>query len=793
MANNKLDWDDEIFFDNRKNDNKIFLRFLGRIISNWYWFLICGLVGASFGYLFLKHSIPKYKIHAKLLVSDENKGGGLFASSTLSELTDFAGIKNSVDNEVEVLKTDDLLREMILTERSYISYEKIGRLQDVPIYSAPFQVQLLSNPDSILQSKEFLVKSMKEGQLVLSSLDTVFKVKIGQGFFLPQVGRIRIDSVERGLNGGNYGFKISPVRSVVEAFRSSLSVHVTNKNVSTINLTLENQLPKKGEEQLNTLIEKYVELNLHDKNVIADSTLAFINARLYKITEELAGVEDRISGYKKQNQLADISEQGKLLLASSVSYSKELAEVETQLSSIDAVAGYLKNSQNPRVVPSSVIPQDVGFNELIQRYNELVLQRERLLLANTEDNPLVVNITQQIAGVRQDMISNVASTRRQLELVKNSHENSAQNVTSQIKQVPALERGFIDLARLQQIKQAQYVFLQEKWEETAIKRTANVANSKVIDSPKADKHPFSPHRSLVYGFSLLAGLLIPFITFNLRDLLNLKIRGPQDLEDYPHLPVLAMVSHSDDQNQVIVSKTSRSAIAEQFRSLRTNLEFILNGGKCILFTSSMSGEGKSYVALNLAVSLALLDKKVLLMELDLRKPSLSKKLGLASGNGFSHFIVRSEMRPEEIIVKSGVHENVDLIQAGAIPPNPAELLVHLRSIELMKELNKKYDYILMDAPPIGLVTDAQLLARFSDCCLYLVRQDMTHKEQLRIPEDLIKKGKISNIQLILNDIKTHGNYYTNYGYGYGYGYGSYGDFEQKKPWWSLKKFKRRLD
>ncbi len=301
MANKKLDWDDEIFFDNRKSDNKVFLRFLGRIISNWYWFLICGLLGASFAYLFLKHSIPNYKIHAKLLVSDENKGGGLFASSALGDLTDYVGIKNSVDNEVEILKTDDLLREMILTEKSFISYQKIGGFQDKPLNEGPFHVQLLSNPDSILTSKNFLVKSVGQGHLILSSLDTTLKVKIGHAFYLPQVGRIKIDEVRRGINNENFGFKISPVRSVVESFRAALSVYVTNKNVSTINLTLENELPKKGEEQLKTLIKKYVELNLHDKNVIADSTLAFINARLSKITEELAGVEDRISGYKKQN------------------------------------------------------------------------------------------------------------------------------------------------------------------------------------------------------------------------------------------------------------------------------------------------------------------------------------------------------------------------------------------------------------------------------------------------------------------------------------------------------------
>src|SRR5690606_34647113 len=336
---------------------------------------------------------------------------------------------------------------------------------------------------------------------------------------------------------------------------------------------------------------------------------------------------------------------------------------------------------------------DIGFNALIQRYNELVLQRERPLLANTEDNPLVQNITTQIAGVRQDMLANVASTRRQLELAKQGQQQLANRVSSQINQVPTIERGYIDLARLQQIKQAQYIFLQEKWEETAIGRTANVSNSKVIDSPKAEKEPFSPKRKVIYALGLVLGLAFPLAVLYLRDLLNVRVQSMEDVERLNQLPILGMIAHSDESDPVVVTKTSRSPIAEQFRAMRTNLEFALNGGKRILFTSSMSGEGKSYVALNLAVTLALLDKKVLLMELDLRKPSVTSKLGLPAGKGFSHYIVRDDMRVDEIIMPSGTHELVDLIQAGAIPPNPAELLIHPRTKQLMDELATRYDYI----------------------------------------------------------------------------------------------------
>jgi len=790
MKNKNIDWEDEFDFHESKTDNKDLLRFIGRILNNWYWFVLCGGIGLALAFLYVRYTIPTYKVHAKLLVSDDKKGGSLMGGSALGELSGLMGAKNSVDNEVEVLRTADLMKEMVIAQDAYIRYFKVGSIHNIPVIESPYQVDLLSAVDSIQLPISLKINSTKNNLLELSNADTSFQVQVNQPFLLPQRGLLRItESGQRAYPEENrYGFSLIPLRDIVESFMSSLFVEVTNKNVSTIDLTLETALPKQGERYLQTLIEKYVELNLHDKNLIADSTLSFINARLSKITEELAGVEDRISGYKQSTKLADISEQSKILLQNSADYTKSVAEVETQLAVLDALSSYLRDSQNPRVVPSSVIANDIAFNGLINRYNELVLQRERLLMANTEDNPLVLNVTSQIAGLRTDMINNVAGTRRQLELAKENQLQLSNRVTSQIQQVPTIERGYIDLARLQQIKQAQYIFLQEKWEETAIGRTANVSNSKVIDTPKAGKLPVTPKRNMIFAVGLFLGLLVPLIIFYVQDLLNVRIRSVEELEQLNILPILGTIAHSTEEGQVVVSKTSRSGIAEQFRAMRTNLEFSLQGGKTILFTSSMSGEGKSYVALNLAVSLALLDKKVLLMELDLRKPSVTAKLGLASGKGFSHYVVRPEMKIHEIVTASGAHENVDLIQAGAIPPNPAELLLHPRAEQLMEQLKSQYDYILMDAPPVGIVTDAQLLSRYADACLYLVRQGYTYKEQLRIPNDLQAKGKIKLIHLVINDVKARGSYYGNYGYGYGYGYGDYGQVSNGKKWWQI--FKR---
>lgn len=786
MGNRNTEWDDE--FVEKKTDNKDLLRFIGRILSNWYWFVLCGFIGLVLSFLYVRYTIPTYRVNAKLLVSDDKKGG-LMGMSALADLSGMMGVKSSVDNEVEILKTADLMSEMVRAEEAYINYYKVGNVHDIPVLNAPFYIKVLSNSDSIAGQGRFDVKSVQNNRFQLSNADTTFQVTSGEAFYLPNIGKLSLiaSTLEENSKKESFGFNISPVNKIVAGFMEALTVEVTNKNVSTIDLTFLHVLPKRGELLLGSLIDRYVDRNLHDKNVVMDSTLSFINQRLRKITDELAGVEDRISGYKQATKLADISEQSKILLQSSDAYIKGLAEVETQLAMLDAVSNYLKDGKNPRVVPSAVIPQDVSFNALVTRYNDLVLQRERLLMGNTEENPLVQNATAQIAGLREDMVNNVAGTRRQLELTKNNQNKLANRVNSQIQQVPTIERGYIDLARLQQIKQAQYVFLQEKWEENAIARTANVSNSKLIDSPKTEEKPVAPKKKMILAFGLILGLAIPFAIIYLRDLLNVKVENLTDVKNASNLPVLGMISHSDVNEQVVVTKTSRSAIAEQFRAMRTNLEFALNGGKTILFTSSMSGEGKSYVALNLAVSLALLDKKVLIMELDLRKPSITAKLGLAQGKGFSHYIVRPEMPVQDIIIPSGVHEHVHLVQAGAIPPNPAELLVSERANSLMKELKESYDYIIIDAPPVGLVTDAQLLSRYADACLYLVRQGFTYKEQLHIPTDLVAHNKINNIQLVINDVVAKGGYYGNYGYGYGYGYGDYENKEAKVSW-----FKRLL-
>src|SRR5690606_32174371 len=413
-------------------DNKRILRFLGRILVNWYWFILFGAIGFGIAYLQLRYTIPDYKVHAKLLVADGSNGSSL-ASTLLGELSGGKGIYSSVENEMMVLRTGDLMRDMVREQQAFISFFHQGNVHRIPLIDIPYTVEFLGNPDSIGAGANIRINAQDDNMLELQDGEKVLRVKNGELFNWPGVGALKITkkSSEEDLFGG-FGIQVRSLNATAGRLAEALSVTSSGKNVSTIDLTLVDQIPARGRFLLEQFIDKYIQRNLEDKSKIADSTLSFINARLQKVTDELAGVEDRISGYKQSNKLFDISSQSQALLQNSTVYTNSLAEIETQLAALEEIAVFLQDTRNPRVVPSVVMPQDPSFASLMQRYNELVMQREKLLLGNTEDNPLVKSVTEQLAAVRKDMVDNIASARRQMELAKQKQLQLSNRVSSQM-------------------------------------------------------------------------------------------------------------------------------------------------------------------------------------------------------------------------------------------------------------------------------------------------------------------------------------------------------------------------
>lgn len=778
---NNIPFEDKINYRDRNSLD--FKQILSRVLYHWYWIVLSVVICVFASYLYCRYKTPIYKISARVMVNDEKKGGGLTgASDILGDLGGLLGTKSTVDNEAEILKTRYLMEQVVKDLNLNITYYRKGRVRNVELFKSPFEVSVIFAADTI-KSANVGVTFLKDSKVAITSpgVDTI--VHLNETFTIPGVGLLQVAKNKEPLNPlTNYSFGIQSVDSKVVELMDALTIEVKNKQITIVDLSLTHPIPKKGESILNKLIGKYIEANLQDKNEVADSTVKFIQNRLAYIGGELGGLEGNIQNFKQKNNLADMTEQSKLLVQASGQYVTDLGKVETQISILKSLQDYLKDdTKNKRVLPSSLIPADFVFNGAVEKYNTLSLERSRRLIGVTESNPGIILIDKEIVNARADIESNIATTLNGFIITRNKLNAQIRAAEGQVRNVPQVERNYLNLARQQQIKQELYIFLMQKSEETAISKTSNIANSRTIDPPKSEVKPFNPKKPVVYLLGLIAGISIPLGLMYVKEIFNDKVQSKEDITKVTQVPIIGEISHDENKDNTVVANSSRSAISEQFRALRTNLSFFFKDkkGKVILLTSSMSGEGKSFLAINLGNILALADKKVLLMELDLRKPGLSAKFGIPNDIGFTNYIINREMTAKDILKPLKVHENLSIVGSGPIPPNPAEMLLSERTKTLIEELRQQFDYIIIDAPPVGMVTDAQLMAEHADLCLYLVRQNYTLKHQLNIIQDLSINEKMSRIGIVVNDIKQN----KSYDYGYGYGYGEYGEQKKSKKLW----------
>lgn len=757
----------------------------GKLTEKWFVFVISFILCLFVAFFYIKLTPPSFQVNSKILVNDDEKGGSLGKqSSGLMDLGGLLGAKNSVDNEAEILKTRFLMEQVVRQMQLNITYSKGGSLVNRELYNSPFKIDIIKGVDTI-QPAKFVIKKLSLNKLKITSKSFDKIVKWNESFSFNGVGIIQIEPIDGiGMDNGDYFVSVSSIDERVAFLMKQLSVSVTNKQVSIIDLGLTYPVPKKGEDILNTLIEKYTLGNLADKNAIADSTYKFIKERLSKIAVELGDVENQEESFKEANQLADMSEQGKLLVQNTGEFGAELAKAETQVAILNDLEAYLQDeSKNKRVFPTSLLPQDMVFSGLLNQYNALLIERDKQLLSVTEESPFIKNIDNQISGLRAGILANIQSTKNTFVVTRNKLRNQLNRVENQISGVPKIEKNYLKLARNKGIKQELYVFLMQKAEETAISKTSNISVAKIIDPPKSQVNPISPKKSFVYIVAFIISFLIPIAFIFVQDLFSTSIKTKEDINLLTDVPIIGEISHNNSSDNLIVANQSRSAISEQFRALRTNLSFYLKNAneKVILLTSSMSGEGKSFTAINLGNILALAGKKVLLMELDLRKPGLSAKLEVANDIGFSNYTIDNKIKAENIIKPLGINKNMFIISSGPLPPNPAETLMSEKMPELVMKLKSEFDYIIMDAPPIGIIADAQLLSVYADVTLYLVRQNITQKNQINLVQDLYVSGKMKNLGIVVNDI------ISKY-YGYGYGYGTYGDTIKEK--WYKNLFRR---
>lgn len=776
--------------NNKEEDNIDLKSIFDKILDKWFWFVFSLIVATLIAFFYIKFTAPLYQITAKVLVNDNGKGGGI--AKQAGAMMDFSGLiagSNSVDNEAEILKTRFLMEQVVRQMQLNIVYSKKDSWVRREIYESPLKLTIIKAIDTI-RPTSLRIEGYSKNKIKVVCEDFEAEVNFNQTFKVPNIGLIMlsIDPALQSLPKGEFTIDVSSIDQRVAALMEQLKVGVSNKQATIIDLGLSYSVPKKGEDILNSIISRYIQSNLEDKNIIADSTTKFIQNRLSIIARELGDVENEVQSFKQGNKLADMSEQGKLLVQNSGEFTTELAKAETQVTVLNDLENYLKDeTKNKRVFPSSLLPSDMVFSGLMSQYNALLIERDKQLLSVTEESPFIQNIDNQIAGLRKGILANIQSTKNSFVVTRNKLRTQVNQNINQIADVPQIEKDYLKLARNQQIKQELYIFLMQKAEETAISKTSNISIAKTIDPPKAQVAPISPKKNIIYLAAVLIGLIVPTCFVFVADLFNTAISSKEDISSNTLVPIIGEISHNLEGDNLIVANKGRSAISEQFRALRTNLSFYLKNSdeKVILLTSSMSGEGKSFTAINLGNILALAGKSVLLMELDLRKPGLSAKLGISNDIGFSNYTIDASLRAENIIKPLSINKNMFIISSGPLPPNPAETLMSSRVPQLVSDLKDQFDYIIMDAPPIGIIADAQILSVYADVTLYLVRQKVTQKNQLTIVEELYRSGKMKNLGIVVNDIVS--KYY-----GYGYGYGNYGEENDESILSKIKNtFKKR--
>lgn len=764
----------------RQPQPNLFQELLPKVVRNWYWFLISVVVCLVVAKVYLRwYTVPLYNVECRFLMKRNNNNSG----SQGDELSQMNIINNNTDvaNEMEILKTRLLMSRTVRKLRLNVCYFTKGRFKSTELYNnAPFVAEEVGG-DTGTAGGTWIVSSTADGShVLLSDEGGQTSVRWGDTVTVKGLSLVFIPRKAGTALQGSYILAIAPEDGVVTSYLSRTKITQAGDGEDVIQMSIADVIPKRGEDVLNTLYDEYTKSNMEDQNSIADNTIEFINNRLSIVHQELSGVEKNIEDFKRTNKLTNLDEQSKMVMNNTDDVNKQLGQQDLQLEILGTVEEQLKSKTN-RVVPPSILSADPTYSSLVQHFNTQIMERDAALTTTRPANPIIRVMDAQIDSTKTELLLSLENVRKNVNITKAGLSAQLNRLMGIVEGTPSKERAYLDISREQSVKQQLYLFLLQKREETAISKSGTLANSRLIDPARSDPGPFSPDRRNIYLVALAIGLALPALGLYLRELLNDRVTEKKDIVNHTSAPILGEIGHSGSESVLVVEKGARSLLAEQFRTIRTNLQFMLSTKKhqSILVTSSMGGEGKSFVATNMASSLAMLGKKVALLELDLRKPRLSSVLGMANERGFTNFIVGNEdlkYLPKPVPQCPGLY----IVSSGPIPPNPVELLLHDRVQDLFSYLYANFDYVVIDTPPLGLVTDALVIASYADVSLYITRQNFTFKKQVDIIDELYTSRKLNGLCVLFNDARRTGG---GYGYGYGYTYGSggyYSDSEESK-------------
>ncbi|NKI32024.1 GumC family protein [Croceivirga thetidis] len=767
-------------------------------LKHWKWFVLSICAAFLMAFLYLRYSVPKFEVAAKIqIIEDKSSGSEL---SVLQELDVLSGREaTKITDEVELLKSRDNFIKVVRKLKLNIEYNLLGNVRSGDLYNNhPFEILMSSDTVPISSSHDFFVRILNENEFMYSLKrdQEGKKMTFGTEINADEIGDItlvpNLEKISRYKNK-ILGISIKEESSVADSYRGRVSVVPKDKISTVLNISMKDAVPERAIDVINLLIEQNNENEVESKKAIADRTSRFIEDRIADIYSNLSTIDQESETFKESRGIADLGSQSNVNFQQSAASEQELRSANIQLNIAESMQSLINQQDGFEVIPNVGL-SDPSIDNAATRYNELVAQRNRLLESSNEKNPIIVNLDQQLSTLKRTMQSSLNNVTNNLNLRVNSLSKQLSQINSRIYAAPGNETALRDISRKQQTTESLYLYLLQKSEEAQIAFASAAPKSKIINRAHlVSNTPVEPKNKIIYLAAILAGLMIPFAIIYLNGLLDNKVSNMVTLQKYlgNNFVVLAEVPKVNSKEDILVKKGDRSILSESLRILRTNLDYILksrgksSNGKVTLVTSSVSGEGKTFISSNLSMTLASAGKKVLLLGADIRNPKVFEFFKSEGVNnraqisyGLTDYLFQEDINLKDLI--HNIEENeigIDVIYSGKIPPNPSELLLSERLEGLFENLRAKYDYIIVDSAPILAVTDSLLLEKYTDQVIYVTKSKSTERKVLEFPLNLHKEGKIRNLSFVVNSVKE-----TNLGYGgkYGYGYG-----QTQKKWWQF--------
>ena len=750
---------------------------------NWIWIALSIFITILSVYLFLRYTIPQYKADITILIKDNNRNNGISdpTMAVFSDLGTFSNLNTNLDNEIEMLRSRSIIQSTIRQLNLNVSYVIEGNIKNQEIYSnRPFDVFFTSFNEGFQNIQTlYQVKGIDEVSFELTDASSkqVNTYTFGEVINVPQ-GTITLVKTKNYTKYLEKPFEIAvtyyPIDQIVDSYLENIKIERVNKNTNIIEISIVGPLQDKSEAFLNYLVKVYNNDVILDKNIVFDNTSKFIDERIKLISDELDVVERSTESFKKSNHLTDLETEAYLFATGANDFKVKELEAETQIKVINSMLDYVQNNNNFNVLPENIISLSTPTSLLITNYNQLVLDRKRILQDAGPKNDKVLQLEDKLLDLHQSIISSLVQLKTNYELQKQNLKEQNVKYNNNIQRVPTLERQNKNLGRQQNIKEQLYLYLLQKREETAISLAVTTSNAKVIDSAVASKISTTPKSSILYLAALIIGFAIPATILYLIKVLNNKVRNRRDLEKIlGMIPILGEIPEYDSENTFeIVSKNS--IIAEALRIIRSNLNFLLDTelndqAQVIFVTSTLPKEGKTFVSSNLAATLALTGKKIALIGMDIRNPKIHEYIK-TENIGVTNYLSTKNDDIDPFIHKVKGYNNFYVMPSGPIPPNPAELLLSDKTTVLFEKLRASFDYVIVDNSPMHLVADTQLIANHADAFIYVVRANYLDKDLLYLPFNLFNDNKLKNMSLLLNDVNVKDSYYGSTYYNYGYNY-----------------------